>query len=281
MSRTLLFATDLSQDNRAAFARALRLAYAQGAQLDILHVLDPHLPHRVLHDVESAVNEDISATLTDLREDYALEAPSLLIQTVVGEPHVEIVREAHERNASLIIMGMHRKRGQKDLLLGTTVMRVMRSAPCPVVVASYLPTQPWQHILVPIDFSLTARQTLREALIRFPEATLTLLHAWSLPGERELGSQANFAQWRDHEVERLRRTLDNEIESLMRDLDGVPDIELVLEPGQPCDVLQDYMKRHSPDLVIIGSRGQPQHTSQVTEMLLGEPHCDLMLCRSW
>lgn len=281
MPRTLLFATDLSAENRAAFARALRLAYTQRVQLDVLHVLDPYLPRRVLLDVERAVVEDITATLTDLREDYALEAPKTLIQTVTGSPHVEIVREAHERNAEMIILGMHRKRGQKDLLAGTTVMRVLRSAPCPVVVSSYQPTQPWQHILVPIDFSLTARHTLKEALIRFPEATLTLLHAWTLPGERELGSQAYYAQWREHEVLRLREQLTSEVDSLMRELDGVPDIELVLEQGAPCEVLQAYMKRHTPDLVMIGSRGQLHHTSQVTEMLLSEPHCDLMLCRAW
>lgn len=280
-TRTILFATDLSADNRAAFARALRLAYVQGVQLDVLHVLDPYLPRRVLLDVESAVVEDITTTLTDLREDYALEAPKTLIQTVTGSPHVEIVREAHERNAELIVLGMHRKRGQKDLLAGTTVMRVLRSAPCPVVVASYQPTQPWQHILVPIDFSLTARHTLKEALIRFPEATLTLLHAWSLPGERELGSQAYYAHWREHEVLRLREQLNNEIDSLMGELEGVPEVELVLEQGAPCDVLQAYMKRHSPDLIMIGSRGQLHHISQLTEMLLCDPHCDLMLCRTW
>jgi len=67
MPRTILFATDLSADNRAAFARALRLAYAQGVQLDVLHVLDPYLPRRVLLDVESAVVEDITSTLTDTR----------------------------------------------------------------------------------------------------------------------------------------------------------------------------------------------------------------------
>ncbi|MEA2120187.1 universal stress protein [Halovibrio sp. HP20-50] len=280
-SSTILFATDLSADNRAAFARALRLAYAQSVQLDVLHVVDPYLPRRILRDIESAVVEDITATATDLREDYGLEAPKTLIQTVAGSPHVEIVREAHERNVALIILGMHRKRGQKDLLAGTTVMRVLRSAPCPVVVSSHQPTQPWQHILVPIDFSLTARHTLKEALIRFPEASLTLLHAWSLPGERELGSQAYYAHWRDYEVQRLREQLNNEVDTLMRELDGVPEVELVLEQGAPCDVLQAYMKRHSPDLVMIGSRGQPHHASQVTEMLLSEPHCDLMLCRAW
>jgi len=134
---------------------------------------------------------------------------------------------------------------------------------------------------VPIDFSLTARQTLKEALIRFPEAKLTLLHAWSLPGELELGNQAFYAQWRDHEVSRLREALDNEVESLLRELDGVPDIELALEPGQPCDVLHDYVKRHSPDLVMLGSRSRPHQTNPLTEMLLSEPHCDVMLCRPW
>lgn len=281
MSRTLLFATDLSPHNRAAFARALRLAYTEGAQLDILHVLDPHLPRRLLKDIELAASDDISVMLTDLREDYALDAPPLMIQTVTGDPYVEIIREAHERHASLIILGMHRKRGQQDLIAGTTVMRVLRSAPCPVVVASYLPMQPWQRILVPIDFSLTARQTLKAALVRFPDAQLTLLHAWNLPGERELGSEAYYAQWRDHEVARLRETLDSEVESLLRELDSVPDIELVLEPGQPCEVLQAYIKRHSPDLVMLGSRGQPHHASQLTQALLSEPHCDLMLCRAW
>ena len=281
VSNTILFATDLSAENRAAFARALRLAYAQGIQLDVLHVLDPYLPRRVLLDVESAVVEDITRTLTDLREDYALEAPKTLIQTVTGSVYVEIVREAHERNAELVVLGMHRKRGQKELLMGTTLMRVLRSAPCPVVVASYQPTQPWQYIVLPIDFSLTARHTLKEALIRFPDATLTLLHAWTLPGEQELGSHADYAHWRENEVQRLRAQLNNEVESLLRELDGVPDVNLVLEQGAPSDVLQAYMKRHSPDLVMIGSRGQPHHINQLTEMLLCEPHCDLMLCRAW
>ncbi|ATH77229.1 universal stress protein [Vreelandella venusta] len=281
MSRSLLFASDLSQENRAAFARALRLAHEQGAALSALHVLDPYLPHRTLHDLEQAVSDDISATLTDLREDYALAMPPLMIQTVVGEPHAEIVREAHERQASLIVLGMHRKRGQKELLQGTTMMRVLRSAPCPVVVAFTPPTQSWRHIVVPIDFSLTARQTLKEALIRFPEAQITLLHAWSLPGERELGNQAFYAQWRDHEVNRLRMALDNEVDSLMDELQGVPDTQLVLEPGNPCDVLGDYIKRHSPDLVMLGSRSRPQQPNPLTEMLLSEPHCDVMICRPW
>ena len=281
MSRTLLFACDLSAENRAAFARAIRLANESGARLDIVHVLDPYLPRRVLHDLEEAVVADIAATLADLREDYALDEPASLIQTVAGAPYAEIIREAHEREADMIILGAHRKRGQPDLVTGTTLARVLRGAPCPVLSVSHPATQPWQDILVPVDFSLTCRRTLRETLKRFPESRLTLLHAWNIPGERELGSSSDYARWRDREVATLRRHLEQETEQLMGELERVPEVELELEQGDPLEVLMTRLRRQPPQLLALGSRGQLGRHSQITERLLAEPHCDIMLCRSW
>ncbi|MFG6176163.1 universal stress protein [Halomonas sp. THAF12] len=281
MSRTLLFACDLSAENRAAFARAIRLANETGARLDIVHVLDPYLPRRVLHDLEEAVVADIAATLTDIREDYALSEPASLIQTVAGSPYAEIIREAHEREADMIVLGAHRKRGQPDLVGGTTLARVLRSAPCPVLSVSHPATQAWHDILVPVDFSLTCRHTLRETLKRFPEGRLTLLHAWNIPGERELGSDSDYARWRDQEVAKLRRHLEQETEQLMSELDDVPELELELEQGDPLEVLMTRLRRQPPDLLALGSRGQLGRQSQITERLLAEPHCDIMLCRAW
>ncbi len=281
MTQTLLFACDLSAENRSAFARAVRLAIEQGARLDVLHVLDPYLPKRVLQDLEAAVVADIKTILTDIREDYALPEPRTLIQTVTGSPYAEIIREAHERDVDMIILGAHRKRGQPDLVAGTTLARVLRSAPCPVLSVSHLATQEWQDILVPIDFSLTSRHTLRETLKRFPAARLTLLHAWDIPGERELGSDSDFARWRDREVARLRTQLERETEQLMSELEDVPELELVLAQGDPLDVLLTRLRRQPPDLLALGSRGQLGRHSQITERLLAEPHCDIMLCRAW
>lgn len=281
MTQTLLFACDLSAENRSAFARAIRLAIEQGARLDVLHVLDPYLPKRILQDLEAAVVADIKTILTDIREDYALPEPRTLIQTVTGSTYAEIIREAHERNVDMIILGAHRKRGQPDLVAGTTLARVLRSAPCPVLSVSHLATQEWRDILVPMDFSLTSRYTLRETLKRFPEARLTLLHAWDLPGERELGSDSDFARWRDREVARLRTLLEHETEQLMAELDDVPELELVLEQGDPLEVLMTRLRRQPPDLLALGSRGQLGRHSQITEHLLAEPHCDIMLCRAW
>ncbi|MCE8017426.1 universal stress protein [Halomonas sp. MCCC 1A17488] len=281
MTQTLLFACDLSAENRAAFARAIRLAIESGARLDVIHVLDPYLPRRVLHDLEEAVVADMQAILTDVREDYALPEPSVMLQTVAGVSYAEIIREAHDREVDMIVLGSHRKRGQPDLVAGTTLARVLRSAPCPVLSVSQPASRDWQEILVPVDFSLASRNTLRETLKRFPEARLTLLHAWDIPGERELGSDSDYARWRDREVERLRCQIERETDQLMGELDCVPEVELVLEQGEPLEVLLTQLRRRAPDLLALSCRGQLGRQSPITEALLAEPHCDIMLCRAW
>lgn len=281
MPRTLLFACDLSAENRAAFARAIRLAVDNGARLDVLHVLDPHLPHRALRDLEGAVVAEMERMMLDLREDYALAAPESLVQTVTGAPYAEIIREAHERDADLIVLGAHRKRGQPELVGGTTLARVLRGAPCPVLSASHPASQDWQDVLVPVDFSLACRQTLRQALTRFPEARLTLLHAWDIPGEQELGSDSGYARWRDRELERLRQQLEHEIDLLMAELGDVPELELVLEQGDPGEVLLDRLRHQPPDLLALSSHARLGRHDHLTQRLLAEPHCDLMVCRAW
>ncbi|MCE8011619.1 universal stress protein [Billgrantia desiderata] len=281
MTQTLLFACDLSAENRAAFARAIRLATESGARLDVIHVLDPYLPRRVLHDLEAAVVDDMQAIMTDIREDYALPEPSVMLQTVAGATYAEIVREAHDREVDMIVLGSHRKRGQNDLIIGTTLARVLRSAPCPVLSVIQPANRDWQEILLPVDFSLASRNTLREVLKRFPESHLTLLHAWDIPGEREMGSDSDYARWRDREVERLRCQLERETDQLMGELDSVPDVDLVLEQGDPLEVLVTRLRRQPPDLLALSSRGQLGRQSPITEALLAEPHCDIMLCRAW
>ncbi|WP_267135159.1 universal stress protein [Halomonas dongshanensis] len=274
---TLLFATDLSVENRAAFGRALRLALAADAQLDILHVIDPYLPRRVLPSIEAAVAEDIATRMTDLREDYALEAPRTRVQTATGSPYVEIVREAFEHQAALVVLGMHRKRGQPAFLEGTTALRVATDAPCPVVIASALPVRAWEEILIPVDASVSVTNVLGEVLARFPAARITLLHAWALPGEAELGSDPHYAKWREGEVARLQAALDAQVAEL--DVVTEQAVEVVLEQGDPVEVVGTYVKRHLPDLVLLSGHALPRAARTLSRALLSEPHTDLMVHR--
>jgi universal stress protein A len=50
-----------------------------------------------------------------------------------GRPHEEIVRIARERDAHLIVIGVHGRPAVDLMLLGSTTHHVIRTAPCPVL----------------------------------------------------------------------------------------------------------------------------------------------------
>jgi nucleotide-binding universal stress UspA family protein len=51
-----------------------------------------------------------------------------------GRAHLEILREASERQAGVIVMGMHGHGFVNRLMFGSTTDRVVRGATCPVLI---------------------------------------------------------------------------------------------------------------------------------------------------
>jgi nucleotide-binding universal stress UspA family protein len=104
-----------------------------------------------------------------------------------GRPYEEIVRVAREIGAELIVLSTRGYSGLKHLLLGSTAERVVRNAPCPVLIAR----KPKQRgktsgeafavrtILVPTDFSQCSLAGTEYAafLARKFGAILRLFHA--------------------------------------------------------------------------------------------------------
>lgn len=284
MTTTLLLATDLSTECHAALVRALHLAQRSRARLDVLHVVDPWLPESILPELMQAVRECIEGQLDQACRHHELPRPDTGIHVVSGVPYAGIIHEAYERNASMILMGTHRKQHQPDMIGGTTLSRVMRRSPCPVVSIPHDGEPDWQDVLVPVDFSLSSRHTLKEVLTRFPHVRLTLLHAWDMPVAQELAGTTDYQRWRDQERIRLRQQLERETERLMSDLRAQPDLELVLQQGDPSEVLLNRLRQQPPDLLALGSHirvGIGRSTHSLLERLLIDNRGDLMLCRTW
>jgi nucleotide-binding universal stress UspA family protein len=103
-----------------------------------------------------------------------------------GRPHQEIIRLAREIAADLIVLSTRGHSGLKHLLLGSTTERVVRGAPCPVLVArkrkqkSKAASRSFaiRTILVPVDFSICSLAGTEYAafLAKSLHATLRLLH---------------------------------------------------------------------------------------------------------
>lgn len=128
MPGTVLWATDFSACATAALRYALSIAAQGGADLVLVHVVEPN----TLTDDRGRVREGEHR----LREVAAAnQVPGLSPERIVvfGSASLEILRIARERKAGLIVMGTHGSRTLHSILFGSTARRVMRDAPCPVL----------------------------------------------------------------------------------------------------------------------------------------------------
>jgi universal stress protein A len=139
--RLILVPFDFSECADKAFRWALTLAETWRCQLVLCHVVSsPTISPLVfglnLTQAELAVRVQSDAD-AKVREFIASVVPTTVrikARVAIGEPFNEICRMAEEENASLIVMGSHGRTGLSHVLLGSVAERVVRHAPCPVLV---------------------------------------------------------------------------------------------------------------------------------------------------
>jgi nucleotide-binding universal stress UspA family protein len=130
----VLMTTDLSHHSVHAHARGLALARSLGGpqpEVRTLFVQPPELGDRgvPLHVASPAVDAELEAFL-------AAEVPPAPTARRVrtGDAAYEIVREAEDWQADLIVLGTHGRRGARRMFLGSVAETVLRHAPCAALV---------------------------------------------------------------------------------------------------------------------------------------------------
>lgn len=168
--KRILYATDLSENARHAFAYAVSLANLYGSAITLLHVLGevPELLDRGVLGYISAdswekikkqhyqkaketltgkkrehvpIREVLGQFCDDVRsshEDQDFVADEILVKR--GNPADVILEQAEERNCDLIVMGNQGHGILKEVLIGSTAKRVIRRSKKPVLVV-HLPEE--------------------------------------------------------------------------------------------------------------------------------------------
>jgi nucleotide-binding universal stress UspA family protein len=142
MFTKILVATDLDKTSKEAVTAAAHLAREQRASLYIVNVvLDPMTQPWALEaygiDFPRLVEDLRHGSLAQLKQVVAgikPELPSVRPEVLVGAPASEIVQYAREQGVDLIVVGTHGRGPVRRAFLGSVAERVVREAPCPVLV---------------------------------------------------------------------------------------------------------------------------------------------------
>ena len=173
----ILAATDFSTRSHRALRQAGLLARYRNSQLAIVHIVDDDQPQEL---VELEKREAERVLAEQIRAMPELQAVSCRPMVITGDPFDGILKTAASVVPQLIVMGTHRRQLLRDIFVGTTVERVVRTGSFPVLMVNNEAQKRYKKILVPVEMSEPSANALRVAHAGglISEAHTTLLHAF-------------------------------------------------------------------------------------------------------
>ncbi len=134
-NKPIVVPVDLSEESDRALDFAMTLASAP-EQITVLHVgasfgaaIDPPYIYPIIEKKLESPYE------TSFRQHYAdKKYRGVYLEMRYGDPGHEIANFAKNIRAGLIVMSSHGRTGLSHLLIGSVAERVVRYAPCPVLV---------------------------------------------------------------------------------------------------------------------------------------------------
>jgi nucleotide-binding universal stress UspA family protein len=142
MYRRILVGVDGSEASLRGLGEAIRLAKASGARLRLVHVLNTLILESEVASTAyyQALADSIRASGAKILEDAAKATDEAgvpfeqkLVEKIGAHPWREIVAQANDWRADLIVMGTHGRRGLRRLVMGSDAELVLRHAPVPVL----------------------------------------------------------------------------------------------------------------------------------------------------
>jgi nucleotide-binding universal stress UspA family protein len=142
--KRILVPTDFSEPAQEAFQTAVELAQQFSAQLLMVHIVPPvPVPYQPLvsptpaFDITSYLQELVKISKDTLQNyviEHVPEGVPATISVAAGDPAYEILRLAKELESDIIVIATHGHGGWRHFLFGSVAEKVVRQAPCPVLV---------------------------------------------------------------------------------------------------------------------------------------------------
>lgn len=245
--------------------RAALLAKASGAAISLVHVVDDDQPQRMVQ-VESAAAESVlEEKAQSLRAHDGLPCDWRI---VLGDPFAGIVQAVEDAAADLVIVGPHRRSILKDVFVGTTAERTVRSSKRPVLMANGVPAGAYRHALIAVDLSPHSAAAVQAARgLRLAQlGTTSVLHVFDAPATGLMRRTSSAEDQIDEYHESVRAQAVAELSAFLQPLDFRPARQIVhYSDLSPAHAILTTAREVGADLIVLGIQAR----SGIARLLLG------------
>jgi len=285
--RPIVCGLDNSYMARPTVVTAANVAARLGTRLVLMYIADPSDPlTRRAHTLGQARDDAARAVgrlVSPILGERGLEAE---VEVEIGEPSAALVDTADRCDAQCLVVGS-RGSGRGGGLLGNVSRRLVRQAPCPVIVVPRgAAAKPVTHpsparetrsvIVCGLDHDDRVRTLLfaTDLAVRM-HARLVFLHVYGVPVPPLPGVASGEAAF---DVEATLEAGRKRGQWLLEDAAGVAGdagvraVETRLTAGDPAHEMRAAAEAEKADLILVGNRGR----GWLRSMLLGSVSSDLV-----
>jgi nucleotide-binding universal stress UspA family protein len=266
MFEKILVPVDFSERARSAFGHGALFAEAFGGELELTHVVeDVVLSQPSFWSGEAALAAelhrqglvDAELAMQSLVSTLSL-ATSLRVSTSVlsGPLPGALLDYAKASGTSLLVVSTHGRTGFSRWLMGSVSERLLRSSPCPVLVArggTEAAHPELRRLLVAVDLSPHSRRALEMAgrVAQTLGASLEVLYVWAAPYYGEA------AQTQTGLFERIRESARTELDEFITQSQLAADVPLTrtILSGTAGAKIGEHVQATLPDLLVLGTHG--------------------------
>lgn len=240
--KTIVAATDFSEESSAALRCAQAIARRQHAMLLLIHVIDP-VGYAFPDGAPSSIDRDAAARqeLARIEAEVRLHGIPVHSRVETGLVCERILLSLRDHKAALLVLGTKAITGAGRAALGAVTRQLLARTPCPILtVAPDDAESPrefghWNNVLAATDFSAASIGALHYAQ-RVAGHHLIVIHS------ARCGRHLDCPNC----LERLRFL------APFDESHGLP-VDHVVTGGDPALVIVDAAERLNPDLIVLGS----------------------------
>lgn len=278
--RCIVAATDFSAFSERVVQRATRIAQKHEADLHLLHVVRPLdlYPGLTLgadelgqhdEDLRQAEQNRLDVMANALASQFGIHVHPV---TRLGRAHTEIAAYAQQVSADLVVAGARGESTLMDLILGSTVSRMLRVVDRPVLIVRKPADATYRRVLAAVDFSAVSASVVEHALSLAEGAPVDALHVLGSEVEQRLRkaklAELDVTDW----LARRRAEAGKQLDSLLEPIENSASVGRLILPGFPPAAICQCIDDGPIDLVVLGRHG---YGGGLQEWLLGSVSKDV------